>query len=403
MSERAAMTVSQLNGYMKKYIDASELLRSVRVSGEISNLKLHGNGHIYFTLKDQESQLSAVMFRREASKMIFRPENGLSVVCTGRISVYPASGQYQLYTELMESAGVGELFIAYEQLKRKLAAEGLFEQSRKRRIPRCPFRVGLITSPTGAAVRDMIRIGSRRFPPAEIVLFPSLVQGAGAPAELIRGLKYFNETHGADVIIIGRGGGSVEDLWAFNDESLARAVASSAIPVVSAVGHETDFTICDLAADVRASTPSAAAELCFPDMEVFRAQLANVGRALERTVRADIEKKRERVKELSSRRAMTSPMTLLDDHRVRLMQLSDRAERAIMSRLQTERFSLSSASARLQLLDPLAPLARGYAMITKNGRPVVSAGAVEVGDRLAVKLGDGEISVTANEVTYGGK
>lgn len=403
MSERAAMTVSQLNGYMKKYIDASELLRSVRVSGEISNLKLHGNGHIYFTLKDQESQLSAVMFRREASKMIFRPENGLSVVCTGRISVYPASGQYQLYTELMESAGVGELFIAYEQLKRKLAAEGLFEQSRKRRIPRCPFRVGLITSPTGAAVRDMIRIGSRRFPPAEIVLFPSLVQGAGAPAELIRGLRYFNETHGADVIIIGRGGGSVEDLWAFNDESLARAVASSAIPVVSAVGHETDFTICDLAADVRASTPSAAAELCFPDMEVFRAQLANVGRALERTVRADIEKKRERVKELSSRRAMTSPMTLLDDHRVRLMQLSDRAERAIMSRLQTERFSLSSASARLQLLDPLAPLARGYAMITKNGRPVVSAGAVEVGDRLAVKLGDGEISVTANEVTYDGK
>ena len=403
MSERAAMTVSQLNGYMKKYIDASELLRSVRVSGEISNLKLHGNGHIYFTLKDQESQLSAVMFRREASKMIFRPENGLSVVCTGRISVYPASGQYQLYTELMESAGVGELFIAYEQLKRKLAAEGLFDQSRKRRIPRCPFRVGLITSPTGAAVRDMIRIGSRRFPPAEIVLFPSLVQGAGAPAELIRGLRYFNETHGADVIIIGRGGGSVEDLWAFNDESLARAVASSAIPVVSAVGHETDFTICDLAADVRASTPSAAAELCFPDMEVFRAQLANVGRALERTVRADIEKKRERVKELSSRRAMTSPMTLLDDHRVRLMQLSDRAERAIMSRLQTERFSLSSASARLQLLDPLAPLARGYAMITKNGRPVVSAGAVEVGDRLAVKLGDGEISVTANEVTYCGK
>ena len=232
MSERAAMTVSQLNGYMKKYIDASELLRSVRVSGEISNLKLHGNGHIYFTLKDQESQLSAVMFRREASKMIFRPENGLSVVCTGRISVYPASGQYQLYTELMESAGVGELFIAYEQLKRKLAAEGLFDQSRKRRIPRCPFRVGLITSPTGAAVRDMIRIGSRRFPPAEIVLFPSLVQGAGAPAELIRGLRYFNETHGADVIIIGRGGGSVEDLWAFNDESLARAVASSAIPVV---------------------------------------------------------------------------------------------------------------------------------------------------------------------------
>ena len=211
------------------------------------------------------------------------------------------------------------------------------------------------------------------------------------------------ETHGADVIIIGRGGGSVEDLWAFNDESLARAVASSAIPVVSAVGHETDFTICDLAADVRASTPSAAAELCFPDMEVFRAQLANVGRALERTVRADIEKKRERVKELSSRRAMTSPMTLLDDHRVRLMQLSDRTERAIMSRLQTERFSLSSASARLQLLDPLAPLARGYAMITKNGRPVVSAGAVEVGDRLAVKLGDGEISVTADEVTYGGK
>ena len=403
MSERAAMTVSQLNGYMKKYIDASELLRSVRVSGEISNLKLHGNGHIYFTLKDQESQLSAVMFRREASKMIFRPENGLSVVCTGRISVYPASGQYQLYTELMESAGVGELFIAYEQLKRKLAAEGLFDQSRKRRIPRCPFRVGLITSPTGAAVRDMIRIGSRRFPPAEIVLFPSLVQGAGAPAELIRGLRYFNETHGADVIIIGRGGGSVEDLWAFNDESLARAVASSAIPVVSAVGHETDFTICDLAADVRASTPSAAAELCFPDMEVFRAQLANVGRALERTVRADIEKKRERVKELSSRRAMTSPMTLLDDHRVRLMQLSDRAERAIMSRLQTERFSLSSASARLQLLDPLAPLARGYAMITKNGRPVVSAGAVEVGDRLAVKLGDGEISVTANDVTYGVK
>ena len=261
-----AVSVTQLNEFVKALIDGSDCLSNLYVKGEISNFKNHyGTGHYYFTLKDDGGLIRAVMFRSSAAKLKFMPENGMKVVVHGRVSAFVRDGQYQLYADSMEPDGVGALYIAYEQLKKRLESEGLFAPERKRPLPKIPTRVGIITSATGAAVRDMIHVAGRRFPFAKLILYPSLVQGPGASAQLIEGVKYFNRTASVDVIIIGRGGGSIEDLWAFNDEQLARTVAASQIPVISAVGHETDFTICDFVADRRAPTPSAAAEIALPE------------------------------------------------------------------------------------------------------------------------------------------
>lgn len=261
-----ALTVTQLNEYIKRLIDTTPQLSDVYVKGEISNFKNHySTGHFYFTLKDEGGQLRSVMFKSFASKLRFMPEDGMKVTAHGRISSYVRDGGYQLYCDMIEPEGVGSLYVAYEQLKKKLEYEGLFDASRKKPLPKIPSKVGIITSATGAAIRDMINVCGRRFPFATLVLYPALVQGPEAPAQLISGMNYFNAAKNVDVIIIGRGGGSIEDLWAFNDENLARTVAASAIPVISAVGHETDFTICDFVADRRAPTPSAAAELAVPD------------------------------------------------------------------------------------------------------------------------------------------
>ena len=263
-----ALTVTQLNEYIKGILDHDPRLTDVYLRGEISNFKNHySTGHYYFTLKDEGGMIRAIMFRSSAVKLAFLPEDGMKVVAHGRISAFVRDGQYQIYCDSMEPDGIGALYIAYEQLKRKLEAEGLFDPSRKKPLPKIPSRVGIITSATGAAIRDMINVCGRRFPFAELVLYPSLVQGPDAPAQLIDGVRYFNEKQSVDVIIIGRGGGSIEDLWAFNNEDLAREIAASAIPVISAVGHETDFTICDFVADRRAPTPSAAAELAVPETE----------------------------------------------------------------------------------------------------------------------------------------
>lgn len=391
MEERKILTVTQLNSYMKLLVDNTPLLKNVCIKGEISNLKLHSSGHIYFTVKEGKSQLAAVMFRSVAEKMPFRPENGLAVLCYGRVSVYEDAGQYQLYVTKMESDGVGALYIAFEQLKRKLQAEGLFDTSKKRKLPKCPFKVGIVTSPTGAAVRDMIDVGRRRFPSAQIYLYPSLVQGAGAPENIIKGIRFFNTKKIVDAIIIGRGGGSIEDLWAFNDETLAREIAASKTPIVSAVGHETDFTIADFVADVRAATPSVAAELVFPDETKFRTQLDNVVTMMKKIISTDIEEKRRRVTELSERRVLTSPYAVIDDSRMRLTSIEERLELAINTRLEKYKYKLSLLSEKLPLLSPKAPLERGFVLATKNGRVLKTIKDIDLGDTLTLSFKDGTV------------
>ena len=324
-----ALTVTQLNEFIKRVIDTTPQLTDVYVKGEISNFKNHySTGHYYFTLKDEGGQLKSVMFRSAAAKMKFIPEDGMKVTAHGRISSFVRDGTYQLYCDSMEPDGVGALYVAFEQLKRKLEAEGLFDPARKRPLPKIPTRVGIITSATGAAIRDMINVCGRRFPYAKLVLYPTLVQGPDAPPQLIAGMQYFNEAKSVDVIIIGRGGGSIEDLWAFNDEGVARAVAASQIPVISAVGHDTDFTICDFVADRRAPTPSAAAELAVPETSELKRKIQNIVTREADVIGSMLKIRREKLISLANTRAMTNPMNFIDDRRMTADLLGDRLKRA---------------------------------------------------------------------------
>ncbi len=320
-----ALTVTQLNEYIKGVIDHDIRLADVTIKGEISNFKNHySTGHYYFSLKDEGSILRAIMFRSAAGKMPFIPEDGMKVIAHGRISSFVRDGQYQLYCDSMEPDGVGALYIAFEQLKRKLEGEGLFDPARKRPLPKIPTRVGIITSATGAAIRDMINVCGRRFPYAKLILYPSLVQGPDAPPQLINGLRYFNETNSADVIIIGRGGGSIEDLWAFNNEELAREVAASQIPVISAVGHETDFTICDFVADRRAPTPSAAAELAVPDTAELKRKIQNIVTREAGVLHQITARHREKLLLLSNSRVLQNPRAMMDDKKMQTAMLAER-------------------------------------------------------------------------------
>ena len=303
------ISVSQLNRYVKSLLEGDANLAAVYIGGEISNFTNHyKSGHLYMSLKDEGAVVKAVMFRAYASKLAFTPENGMKVIVRARVSLYEKDGAFQIYIEEMQPDGVGALQIAFEQLKKKLAAEGLFEASRKKPLPRYPARVGVITSPTGAAVRDIFNVLGRRFPLARVVFTPVLVQGEGAPAQLVAALRRFNETNAADVLIIGRGGGSIEELWAFNDETVARAVAASRIPVISAVGHETDFTICDFVADLRAPTPSAAAELAVPDQHQLAARLTQLYGALRQSALHRVEVENTRLASIRGKRCLATPL-----------------------------------------------------------------------------------------------
>lgn len=392
-TSRTPVTVSQLNEYIKKLVDSDGFLGSIAVTGEISNFTNHyKTGHFYFSLKDEGAQIKAVMFRGSASKLKFAPENGMKVIATGRVSVFPRDGQYQLYVESMEPDGVGALYVAFEQLKRRLEAEGLFSQSRKKPLPKIPTRVGIITSPTGAAVRDMINISRRRFPAAKLVLYPTLVQGDGAPAQLIAGLKYFNTAKSVDVIIIGRGGGSIEDLWAFNDEGVARAVAASAIPVVSAVGHETDFTICDFAADCRAPTPSAAAELALPETNELKAKIAALIDREKVVLGRRIAESRAAVDRLAASRALSSPRVFIDDRRMTLASLEEKLLSSMQAGAVRRRAQLSTEAGRLDALSPMAVLSRGYGVLYgADGKIIKSVNDVTVGGDISCRTSDGEI------------
>ncbi len=395
-----ALTVSQLNEFIKRTIDTTPQLVSIYVKGEVSNFKNHySTGHYYFTLKDEGSQLKAVMFKSAAQKMHFIPEDGMKVTAHGRVSAFVRDGTYQLYCDNMEPDGVGALYIAYEQLKRKLESEGLFDPARKKPIPKIPTRVGIITSPTGAAIRDMINVCGRRFPYAKLVLYPTLVQGPDAPPQLVLGMQYFNATRSVDVIIIGRGGGSIEDLWAFNDEGVARAVAASYIPVISAVGHETDFTICDFVADRRAPTPSAAAELAVPDTAELKRKINNIITRESDVISAMLRLRRDRLTSLEKSRALTDPMTPINDRRMQTDMLCDRLARAQRNIYDRKKAEMIAQAGKLTALNPMAVLSRGYSAVYKDdGQLVKEISDVRVGDRVAFKTIGGEAECEVKEI-----
>jgi len=394
------LSVGMLNDYVKQLMDSNEILCDVWVRGEISNFTNHyKTGHFYFTLKDESGALRAVMFRSYASRLPFVPQNGMKVIVHGRVSVYVRDGQYQLNADTMQPDGVGALYVAFEQLKEKLRGEGLFDEARKKPLPNIPARIGIITSPTGAAIHDMTNILGRRFPSAEIYLYPALVQGASAPQSLIAGMNYFNTTSDVyvDVIIIGRGGGSMEDLWAFNDEGLARCVAASRIPVISAVGHESDFTICDFVADRRAPTPSAAAELAVPEASELKRLLRQMEERSEVALRRKLSYVRERVNTLAGSRVLTSPDRFVDDQRMRVGDLSLRLDRAAEHSVERAKGNFARVTAQLEALNPLAILSRGYAVVRHEEMPVHSVKELHAGDKVCLMLSDGEVGAQITE------
>lgn len=385
------LTVSQLNFYVRSILDGDPNLRSVLLSGEISNFTNHyRSGHLYFSLKDDRCAVKAVMFASSARRLRFMPSDGMQVIVRGRVSLYEQGGQYQFYVEDMQPEGLGALNLAFEQLKEKLAKEGLFSPDRKKPLPRYPMRIGVITSPTGAAVRDILQILARRWPIATVVFYPVLVQGDGAAPQLAEAVGRFNKSRAADVVIIGRGGGSMEDLWAFNEEVVARAVAASAIPVVSAVGHETDITICDFAADLRAPTPSAAAELVTPDCEEELAQLAAIRTLLRDRLAAKVDGCRERLQRLCGSPVMHDPTSLVQLRRMAADHLSARFLHAARETLSGAQTRLAGASGRLDAMSPLKVLQRGYAVVTKEGSSVRNAALLRTGDRIGVLLAGGK-------------
>ena len=394
------ISVSAVNGYIKEMLERDDLLSAIAISGEISNFKRNSSGHFYFSLKDEGATISAVMFRGDASRLSFIPTDGMKVVVFGRISLYEKSGQYQVYIRTMIADGAGELARAYEALKRKLESEGLFAPERKKKLPKLPRRIGIITSPTGAAIRDMINVTGRRYPLCDIVIFPAAVQGVEAPPQLRAGIEYFNAVGGVDVIIIGRGGGSIEDLWAFNDEALARAIAASGIPVISAVGHETDFTLCDFVADCRAPTPSAAAEIAVPDISAIEAHTSQCKTRFDLATASKLTRCGDDIMSLERRVTLNSPSAILERHALTLQNIGVRMDGAMKAKLSLSGAALSEIVARLEGLNPMAVLTRGYsALMDGDGRVISSAKSLSVGESIDIVMADGTAKACVEAVT----
>jgi len=389
-----AFSVTQLNEYVKMLIDSDEILQSAAVCGEISNYKHHyATGHLYFTLKDERSAVKCVMFARDASRLRFEPENGMTVTAWGRVSVFPRDGAYQLYIGFMSPSGLGEQYYAFEMLKQKLSAEGLVDSARKKPLPRFPRKIGIVTSPTGAAVRDLYNVLTRRWPVAQIELYPALVQGSGAALSLRKGIEYFDSKNEVDVVILGRGGGSGEDLSAFNDEALARAIAASSIPIISAVGHETDVSISDFVADLRAPTPSAAAELAVPDMREYSAAISAQLARIKGIVSQRIEFGEARLKTLSESSVLKSPERYFDIKFNELDHLSERLSDKYGDILNSSGSRFASLVAKLDALSPLSVLSRGYSIATKDDKTVSSVNELSSGDELELIFNDGKVDV----------
>lgn len=410
--ETMIFTVSQLNEYIKGLLESSTVLSGVSMRGEISNFTAHRSGHFYFTLKDETGQMRAVMFRSAAAKLKFFPENGMNVIVRGRISVYTPTGQYQFYVDGMQPDGVGALAVAFEQLKQKLMKEGLFDEAKKKPLPPFPKRIGVVTSPTGAAICDMINILTRRYPLAELILYAAMVQGEQAPEQLTAGIHYFDHEKSVDLIIIGRGGGSMEDLWAFNDEALARAISACSIPVISAVGHEIDFTICDFVADLRAPTPSAAMELAVPDVQALKKTLRDQFISMQTSLHQRCRMLRDQISALKNSRALTSPHYYIDQKRMEVLQREQRLaalstillthnkqkltnetqlfRRCAQQMLPQRRQQLAAAANMLHAVSPLAVLSRGFTAVSnENGTLIRSVATLHPNDNVQLQFSDG--------------
>ena len=398
-STSSALTVSELNGYIKRIFDSDRTLSAVTVKGEISNFVNHKSGHLYFSLKDSDSQIRAVMFRSSAQRLKFLPESGMKVLLHGSVAVYQRDGSYQLYVNSIEPDGIGSLYLAYEQLKEKLSGEGLFDDIYKKDIPRFPEKIGVITSSTGAAVRDIINVTGRRYPPAKIYLYPSLVQGDGAVENLISALDYFEKTKLVDVIIIGRGGGSIEDLWAFNSEQLARKIFSMSIPIISAVGHETDFTICDFVSDLRAPTPSAAAELAVPDIRELIIRVDGMTERLSGALIHLLVRKREKLDIISSSTVLKNPLEIINAKRDLLSEKQNKISLKIKEIIEQKRMNLVLKTEKLNAMNPLSVMARGYAVAEKDGAIIKKVKDVAPRDVLRVRFSDGTADARVTKIT----
>lgn len=388
--ERQSLSVSELNNLIKELLEQEPLLSNVCVRGELSNYKIYPSGHHYFTLKDSESSLRCVMFKSSASKLRFRPENGMGVTVYGRVAVYPRDGAYQLYCSAIMPEGAGDLQVAFEQLKARLDSEGLFLRSHKKPLPQFPERIAIITSSAGAAVHDMIRILGHRWPMAQVVLLPVRVQGTEAPPEIVGAIKYANEFKVADLIITGRGGGSMEDLWAFNDERVARAIYASELPVISAVGHEPDVTIADYVADVRASTPSNAAEIAVPDWHDIQDGLDAYSIRADQAMRKKLLSLSERLESYKNKRVITEPTAHIDNRRIELDHVRDRLAAAEERNLSRCRQSFVALTASLDAMSPLRVMTRGYVIAEReDGTTVKSVNMISGGDTIKLRLWDG--------------
>ena len=396
--EKKILSVGQINEYLKLKLDADPRLSNVAIRGELSNYKIYPSGHHYFTLKDETGSLKCVMFKSSAYKLRFRPENGMKVIALGSVTVYVRDGAYQLYCTGLVLDGVGDLYAAFEQLKEKLGREGLFDPSVKKPLPKYPGTIGIITSEAGAAVHDMLRILRKRYPLTKVLLLPVRVQGAEAPGEIAAAIRYANHHKLSDLLIVGRGGGSIEDLWAFNDEQVARAIYESSIPVISAVGHEPDVTISDFVADLRAATPSNAAELAVPDQDALRQNLDSISQAMAVAMNRRLRISREKLDGLSSRPVLRSPASSLENRRKALALLESKLIRAQNQNISHQRQRFVAQISKLDAMSPLKVLTRGYAVATDEaGNIIRSAGAVKTGDAIAIRVSDGTIHANVTE------
>ena len=390
---QTVLSITQLNEYIRGKMDTDPLLNQVAVRGEISNYKLYPSGHHYFTLKDEASALRCVLFKGNAARLRFRPENGMKILAMGRVSVFPRDGAYQLYCTALAMDGVGDLYAAFEQMKRKLEAQGLFDPSHKKPIPRYPGTIGIVTSSAGAAIHDMLRILGKRYPLTRVRLFPVRVQGAGASQEIAAAIRYANYYHLADVLIVGRGGGSMEDLWAFNEEPVAYAIYESEIPVISAVGHEPDVTISDFVADLRAATPSNAAELAVPDQDGLRQSLDQMTSAIAGNLSRQLKAARQHLNALACASVLQDPGAYIAQQRKNTEFLKNRLAAAQNQSVAQKRQRYIAAVSKLDAMSPLKVLTRGYSVTqTESGEIVRSAGQVKAGDRVRIRVSDGSMT-----------
>ena len=393
-----AITVSELNKYIKNKVDEDEYLNNVYVKGEISNFKHHYTGHMYFTLKDEKSLIKCVMFKSSTSTLKFVPKDGMKVLIFGTVAVYEAGGVYQIYCKAMQEDGVGDLYQKYEELKNKLEKEGLFKKEHKKKIPVMPKTIGVLTSQTGAVIRDIINVSTRRNPNVNIKLYPIPVQGAGAAEKIVDALKIMNENKLSDVIILARGGGSLEDLWPFNEEIVARAIYESKIPIISAVGHETDFTIADFVADLRAPTPSAAAELAQVDVYEIQKKLLAYQERFKQALRKRLELMRLRYEKAISSRVFTDPMKQINEKYIFIDMKTKEIENNILNKLKESKNKATNIITKLDTLSPLKTLARGYSITEYNGKILKSVKQIKTNDEIKIRLNDGNITAKALEI-----